>query len=171
MSPRGTSSTYDPNPFEEQTIYGEVNRAELEKYFTIPEDADLRAVRRFTLQPDPAETEITQVPVFHWRNGDFTLPDNTIFTGESFRWEPITGSRHRSSAAWQRSGDGYRRPRHVLSFKKGTPGSTSDPGEHDVTVVFTPDDTRLHKPTETTIKINAIKKHHQGHRRTGSHYG
>ena len=31
------SLTYDPNSFEEQTIYGEVNRAELEKYFTIPE--------------------------------------------------------------------------------------------------------------------------------------
>ncbi|WP_418557736.1 hypothetical protein [Hominenteromicrobium sp.] len=30
------SSTYDPSSFEEQTIYGEVNRAELEKYFTIP---------------------------------------------------------------------------------------------------------------------------------------
>ena len=74
------ASTYDPNSFEEQTIYGEVNRAELEKYFTIPEDADLRAVKKVQLQPDPTETEITQPPVFRWRNGDFTLPDNTIFT-------------------------------------------------------------------------------------------
>ena len=74
------SSTYDPNSFEEQTIYGEVNRAALEKYFTIPEGADLRAVRKVQLQPDPAETEITQPPVFRWKNGDFTLPDNTIFT-------------------------------------------------------------------------------------------
>ena len=74
------SSTYDPNSFEEQTIYGEVNRAELEKYFTIPENADLRAVRKVQLQPDPTETEITQLPVFRWKNGDFTLPDNTIFT-------------------------------------------------------------------------------------------
>ncbi len=74
------SSTYDPNSFEEQTIYGEVNRAELEKYFTIPDGTDLRAVRKVQLQPDPAETEITQLPVFRWKNGDFTLPDNTIFT-------------------------------------------------------------------------------------------
>ena len=34
------SSTYDPNSFEEQTIYGEVNRDELEKYFTIPDGAE-----------------------------------------------------------------------------------------------------------------------------------
>ena len=74
------SSTYDPNSFEEQTIYGEVNRAELEKYFTIPDGTDLRAVRKVQLQPDPVETEITQLPVFRWKNGDFTLPDNTIFT-------------------------------------------------------------------------------------------
>lgn len=97
------SSTYDPNSFEEQTIYGEVNRAELEKYFTIPENADLRAVRKVQLQPDPTETEITQLPVFRWKNGDFTLPDNTIFTWRKFRWEPTTMKSARSSAAWQRS--------------------------------------------------------------------
>lgn len=51
------SSTYDPNSFEEQTIYGEVNRAELEKYFTIPENADLRAVRKVQLQPDHHQAE------------------------------------------------------------------------------------------------------------------
>ena len=37
------SSTYDPNSFEEQTIYGEVNRAELEKYFTIPDKGSAAA--------------------------------------------------------------------------------------------------------------------------------
>lgn len=51
------SLTYDPNSFEEQTIYGEVNRAELEKYFTIPENADLRAVRKVQLQPDHHQAE------------------------------------------------------------------------------------------------------------------
>ena len=51
------SSTYDPNSIEEQTIYGEVNRAELEKYFTIPENADLRAVRKVQLQPDHHQAE------------------------------------------------------------------------------------------------------------------
>ena len=123
------SSTYDPNSFEEQTIYGEVNRAELEKYFTIPDGTDLRAVRKVQLQPDPAETEITQLPVFRWKNGDFTLPDNTIFTwrklqvgtynGEvgtlvggptipcssigSSRWEPQAGEAPILRTAWQGS--------------------------------------------------------------------
>ena len=45
----------------------------------------------------------------------------------------------------------------TFSFKKASPSYLRTPGEHDVTVVFTPDDPRLHKPTETTIKINAIK--------------
>ena len=32
----GTIQTYDPNSYEEQTIYGEVNRAEFEKYYIVP---------------------------------------------------------------------------------------------------------------------------------------
>ena len=45
----------------------------------------------------------------------------------------------------------------TFSFKNAPPFYLQTPGEHDVTVVFTPDDLRLHKPTEITIKINAIK--------------
>ena len=66
-------SNYDPNSYEEQTIYGEVNRAEFEKYYIVPEGADLRGVVKVTLQADPVETEITQPPVFRWKKGDFTL--------------------------------------------------------------------------------------------------
>lgn len=78
-------SNYDPNSYEEQTIYGEVNRAEFEKYYIVPEGADLRGVIKVTLQADPAETEITQPPVFRWRNGDFAQPDNTMFVDRSFQ--------------------------------------------------------------------------------------
>ena len=45
----------------------------------------------------------------------------------------------------------------TFSFKNAPPFYLRTPGEHDVTVVFTPDDLRLHKPTEITIKINAVK--------------
>ena len=45
----------------------------------------------------------------------------------------------------------------TFSFKNASPFYLQTPGEHDVTVVFTPDDLRLHKPTEITIKINAVK--------------
>jgi len=38
-------SNYDPNSYEEQTIYGTVNRAEFEKYYIVPEGADLRGAR------------------------------------------------------------------------------------------------------------------------------
>ena len=151
------SSTYDPNSFEEQTIYGEVNRAELEKYFTIPENADLRAVRKVQLQPDPTETEITQLPVFRWKNGDFTLPDNTIFT-----WRKLQVETYNDEVGTLVGGVAKVKGTDTVapgtfSFKNAPPFYLRTPGEHDVTVVFTPDDLRLHKPTEITIKINAIK--------------
>jgi uncharacterized repeat protein (TIGR02543 family) len=151
------SSTYDPNSFEEQTIYGEVNRAELEKYFTIPENADLRAVRKVQLRPDPTETEITQLPVFRWKNGDFTLPDNTIFT-----WRKLQVGTYNDEVGTLVGGVAKVKGTDTVapgtfSFKNAPPFYLQTPGEHDVTVVFTPDDLRLHKPTEITIKINAIK--------------
>ena len=151
------SSTYDPNSFEEQTIYGEVNRAELEKYFTIPENADLRAVRKVQLQPDPTETEITQLPVFRWKNGDFTLPDNTIFT-----WRKLQVGTYNDEVGTLVGGVAKVKGTDTVapgtfSFKNAPPFYLQTPGEHDVTVVFTPDDLRLHKPTEITIKINAVK--------------
>lgn len=151
------SSTYDPNSFEEQTIYGEVNRAELEKYFTIPENADLRAVRKVQLQPDPTETEITQLPVFRWKNGDFTLLDNTIFT-----WRKLQVGTYNDEVGTLVGGVAKVKGTDTVapgtfSFKNAPPFYLQTPGEHDVTVVFTPDDLRLHKPTEITIKINAIK--------------
>ena len=151
------SSTYDPNSFEEQTIYGEVNRAELEKYFTIPENADLRAVRKVQLQPNPTEPEITQLPVFRWKNGDFTLPDNTIFT-----WRKLQVGTYNDEVGTLVGGVAKAKGTDTVapgtfSFKNTPPFYLRTPGEHDVTVVFTPDDLRLHKPTEITIKINAIK--------------
>ena len=151
------SSTYDPNSFEEQTIYGEVNRAELEKYFTIPENADLRAVRKVQLQPNPTEPEITQLPVFRWKNGDFTLPDNTIFT-----WRKLQVGTYNDEVGTLVGGVAKAKGTDTVapgtfSFKNAPPFYLRTPGEHDVTVVFTPDDLRLHKPTEITVKINAIK--------------
>ena len=151
------ASTYDPNSFEEQTIYGEVNRAELEKYFTIPDGTDLRAVRKVQLQPDPAETEITQLPVFRWKNGDFTLPDNTIFTWRKLQVETYNGEVGTLVGGVAKVKGTDTVAPGTFSFKNTPPFYLRTPGEHDVTVVFTPDDLRLHKPTEITIKINAIK--------------
>ena len=151
------ASTYDPNSFEEQTIYGEVNRAELEKYFTIPHGTDLRAVRKVQLQPDPAETEITQLPVFRWKNGDFTLPDNTIFTWRKLQVGTYNGEVGTLVGGVAKVKGADTVAPGTFSFKNAPPFYLRTPGEHDVTVVFTPDDLRLHKPTEITIKINAIK--------------
>ena len=150
-------SNYDPNSYEEQTIYGTVNRAEFEKYYIVPEGADLRGVVKVTLQADPVETEITQPPVFRWKNGDFTLPDNTMFVNRIFEMGATGGG----SAVLA---DGVAKVKGTdtvvpgtFSFQEGTPGWFDELGENVVTVVFTPTDQHGYRTAETTIKVNVIK--------------
>ena len=150
-------SNYDPNSYEEQTIYGEVNRTEFEKYYIIPEGADLKGVVKVTLQADPVETEITQPPVFRWKNGDFTLPDNTMFVNRIFEMGAAGGGNANLA-------DGVARVKGTdtvvpgtFSFQEGTPGWFDELGENVVTVVFTPADQHGYRKAETTIKVNVIK--------------
>ena len=151
------NSNYDPNSYEEQTIYGEVNRAEFEKYYIVPEGADLRGVIKVTLQADPAETEITQLPVFQWKNGDFTLPDNTMFVNRIFEMGATGGgSANLADGVARVKGTDTVVP-GTFSFKEGTPGWFDELGENVVTVVFTPTDQHSYRTAETTIKVNVIK--------------
>ena len=150
-------SNYDPNSYEEQTIYGTVDRAEFEKYYIVPEGADLRGVVKVTLQADPVETEITQPPVFRWKKGDFTLPDNTMFVNRIFEMG-ATGGETANLA------DGVAKVKGTdtvvpgtFSFQEGTPGWFDELGENVVTVVFTPTDQHGYRKAETTIKVNVIK--------------
>ena len=150
-------SNYDPNSYEEQTIYGEVNRAEFEKYYIVPEGADLRGVIKVTLQADPAETEITQPPVFRWKNGDFTLPDNTMFVNRIFEMGATGGgSANLADGVARVKGTDTVVP-GTFSFKEGTSGWFDELGENVVTVVFTPTDQHGYRTAETTIKVNVIK--------------
>ena len=150
-------SNYDPNSYEEQTIYGEVNRAEFEKYYIVPEGADLRGVVKITLQADPVETEITQTPVFQWKNGDFTLPDNTMFVNRIFEMGATGGgSANLVDGVARVKGTDTVVP-GTFSFKEGTPGWFDELGENVVTVVFMPTDQHGYRTAETTVKVNVIK--------------
>ena len=150
-------SNYDPNSYEEQTIYGTVDRAEFEKYYIVPEGADLRGVVKVTLQADPVETEITQLPVFRWKNGDFTLPDNTMFVNRIFEMGATGGgSANLADGVARVKGTDTVVP-GTFSFKEGTPGWFDELGENVVTVVFTPTDQHGYRTVETTIKVNVIK--------------
>ena len=150
-------SNYDPNSYEEQTIYGEVNRVEFEKYYIVPEGADLRGVIKVTLQADPVETEITQPPVFRWKNGDFTLPDNTMFVNRIFEMGATGGgSANLADGVARVKGTDTVVP-GTFSFKEGTPGWFDELGENVVTVVFTPTDQHGYRTAETTIKVDVIK--------------
>ena len=150
-------SNYDPNSYEEQTIYGEVNRAEFEKYYIVPEGADLRGVIKVTLQADPAETEITQPPVFRWRNGDFAQPDNTMFVDRSFQMGATGGETADLVDGMAKVKGTDTVVPGTFSFKEGTPGWFDELGENVVTVVFTPTDQHGYRTAETTIKVNVIK--------------
>ena len=150
-------SNYDPNSYEEQTIYGEVNRAEFEKYYIVPEVDDLSGVVKITLQADPVETEITQLPVFRWKNGDFTLPDNTMFVNRIFEMGATGGgSANLADGVARVKGTDTVVP-GTFSFKEGTSGWFDELGENVVTVVFTPTDQHGYRTAETTIKVNVIK--------------
>ena len=150
-------SNYDPNSYEEQTIYGTVNRAEFEKYYIVPEGADLRGVVKVTLQADPVDTEIAQPPVFRWKNGDFTLPDNTMFVNRIFEMGATGGgSANLADGVAKVKGTDTVVP-GTFSFKEGTPGWFDELGENVVTVVFTPTDQHGYRTAETTIKVNVIK--------------
>ena len=150
-------SNYDPNSYEEQTIYGEVNRAEFEKYYIVPEGADLRGVIKVTLQADPAETEITQPPVFRWRNGDFAQPDNTMFVDRSFQMGATGGETADLVDDMAKVKGTDTVVPGTFSFKEGTPRWFDELGENVVTVVFTPTDQHGYRTAETTIKVNVIK--------------
>ena len=150
-------SNYDPNSYEEQTIYGTVNRAEFEKYYIVPEGADLRGVVKVTLQADPVETEITQPPVFRWEKGDFALPDNTMFVNRIFGMGSTGGeSANLADGVAKVKGTDTVVP-GTFSFQEGTPGWFDELGENVVTVVFTPTDQHGYRTAETTIKVNVIK--------------
>ncbi len=150
-------SNYDPNSYEEQTIYGEVNRAEFEKYYIVPEGADLRGVIKVTLQADPAETEITKPPVFRWRNGDFAQPDNTMFVDRSFQMGATGGETADLVDGMAKVKGTDTVVPGTFSFKEGTPRWFDELGENVVTVVFTPTDQHGYRTAETTIKVNVIK--------------
>ena len=112
---------------------------------------------KITLQADPVETEITQPPVFRWKNGDFTLPDNTMFVNRIFEMGATgEGSANLADGVARVKGTDTVVP-GTFSFKEGTPGWFDELGENVVTVVFTPTDQYGYRKAETTIKVNVIK--------------
>ena len=114
-------------------------------------------MRKVRLEPDPVETEITQLPVFQWKNGDFTLPDNTIFT-----WRKLQVGTYNDEVGTLGGGVAKVKGADTVapgtfSFKEGTPRWFDELGENVVTVVFTPTDQHGYRTAETTIKVNVIK--------------
>lgn len=113
------------------------------------------------LKYDPVEPTIVTAPVFRWTKGDYALGDNQIFIGKFFQigTKDIAEEATETGAliGGEAMADGTK-VNGTFSIKEGTPKWFDAEGQHDVTVVFTPDDTVLYAPAECTIKLDAIKR-------------
>lgn len=155
MSIEWDFSTYDPHTVAEQTIYGTFDRSYFEKFIEFPEGEEVKAITKITLQPDPSDTVITEKPVFRWSNGEFILEDNHFLIPNTF----VLGTHgtKKCELIGGKATSGGKAVKGTWGFAKGTSQFFNDPGKYEITVVFTPKDTSLYKPSECKIEITVTK--------------
>ena len=153
-------SQYDKDSPYEQTITGTLVLSYWKDYILLP-DEPLTLSVKVKLKYDPVEPTIVTAPVFRWTKGDYALGDNQIFIGKFFQigTKDIAEEATETGAliGGEAMADGTK-VNGTFSIKEGTPKWFDAEGQHDVTVVFTPDDTVLYAPAECTIKLDAIKR-------------
>ena len=153
-------SQYDKDSPYEQTITGTLVLSYWKDYIEQP-DEPLTLSVKVKLKYDPVEPTIVTAPVFRWTKGDYALGDNQIFIGKFFQigTKDIAEEATETGAliGGEAMADGTK-VNGTFSIKEGTPKWFDAEGQHDVTVVFTPDDTVLYAPAECTIKLDAIKR-------------
>ena len=153
-------SKYDKDSPYEQTITGTLVLSDWKDYILLP-DEPLTLSVKVKLKYDPVEPTIVTAPVFRWTKGDYALGDNQIFIGKFFQigTKDIAEEATETGAliGGEAMADGTK-VNGTFSIKEGTPKWFDAEGQHDVTVVFTPDDTVLYAPAECTIKLDAIKR-------------
>ena len=153
-------SKYDKDSPYEQTITGTLSLRYWKDYM-LPPDEPLTLSVKVKLKYDPVEPTIVTAPVFKWTKGDYALGDNQIFIGKFFQ----IGTKNIAEEAAETGAliggeamvDGTK-VNGTFSIKEGTPKWFDAEGQHDVTVVFTPDDPVLYAPAECTIKLDAVKR-------------
>ena len=153
-------SQYDKDSPYEQTITGTLVLSYWKDYIEQP-DEPLTLSVKVKLKYDPVEPTIVTAPVFRWTKGDYALGDNQIFIGKFFQigTKDIAEEATETGAliGGEAMADGTK-VNGTFSIKEGTPKWFDAEGQHDVTVVFTPDDAVLYAPAECTIKLDAIKR-------------
>ena len=153
-------SQYDKDSPYEQTITGTLSLRYWKDYM-LPPDEPLTLSVKVKLKYDPVEPTIVTAPVFRWTKGDYALGDNQIFVGKFFQLgtKSLTDEADETGAfIGGEAVAGGTKVSGTFSIKEGTPKWFDTEGQHDVTVVFTPDDTVLYAPVECTIKLDAIKR-------------
>lgn len=153
-------SQYDKDSPYEQTITGTLVLSYWKDYIEQP-DEPLTLSVKVKLKYDPVEPTIVTAPVFRWTKGDYALGDNQIFIGKFFQigTKDIAEEATETGAliGGEAMADGTK-VNGTFSIKEGTPKWFDAEGQHDVTVVFTPDDPVLYAPAECTIKLDAVKR-------------
>ena len=153
-------SQYDKDSPYEQTITGTLVLSYWKDYIEQP-DEPLTLSVKVKLKYDPVEPTIVTAPVFRWTKGDYALGDNQIFIGKFFQigTKDIAEEAAETGAliGGEAMADGTK-VNGTFSIKEGTPKWFDAEGQHDVTVVFTPDDPVLYAPAECTIKLDAVKR-------------
>ena len=153
-------SKYDKDSPYEQTITGTLVLSDWKDYILLP-DEPLTLSVKVKLKYDPVEPTIVTAPVFRWTKGDYALGDNQIFIGKFFQIGTKNITEEAAETGAFIGGEamaGGTKVNGTFSIKEGTPKWFDTEGQHDVTVVFTPDDPVLYAPAECTIKLDAIKR-------------
>ena len=153
-------SQYDKDSPYEQTITGTLSLRYWKDYM-LPPDEPLTLSVKVKLKYDPVAPTIVTAPVFRWTKGDYALGDNQIFVNKYFQLETKNIADEAAETGALIGGEakaGDTKVSGTFSIKEGTPKWFSTEGQHEVTIVFTPDDTVLYAPAECKIKIDAIKR-------------
>ena len=153
-------SKYDKNSPYEQTVTGTLVLSDWKDYILLP-DEPLTLSVKVKLKYDPVEPTIVTEPVFRWTKGDYALGDNQIFIGKFFQIGTKNIVEEAAETGAFIGGEamaGGTKVNGTFSIKEGTPKWFDAEGQHDVTVVFTPDDPVLYAPAECMIKLDAIKR-------------
>ena len=153
-------SKYDKDSPYEQTITGTLSLRYWKDYILLP-DEPLTLSVKVKLKYDPVAPTIVTAPVLRWTKGDYALGDNQIFIGDYLQLGTTSKIGEADETALLIGGEAVLDGTKVsgtFSIKKGTQRWFSTEGQHDVTLVFTPDDTVIYAPAECTIKLNAVKR-------------
>lgn len=143
-------STYDPNKYGEQIITGKLHVERSGFTDDLEPTSTVKATARITLIDDRVFTPTLEPPTYSKQlyGGDLCF---LVFADKYLSGGTATVNGETVSGKFTLDKD------QKIYGHSLTASTLLQAGQLQLKIIFTPDDLRLHKPTEITIKINAIK--------------